>query len=192
MAVMKWLGHFSGTLHSIMPLQRVECDCSRVAQVAQGLILQWIKYMVVPPKKNSLVLRTGCYLCWRLYIYICILMTDRYCQFHVQVPQQHIWFSKTKYHDHVIAMYNTSSNIPETLAYGVFGSQLIRCVRVCSKNNFLFRGSILVSKLLKQGYSPQKLHTIFWNLYGRHTNLVHKIDTSMSHMLKCLLIKCDI
>ena len=45
-----------------------------------------------------------------------------------------------------------NSNIPESPAYGVFVSQLIRYPRVCSKyENFLFRGSILVSKLLKQG-----------------------------------------
>ena len=39
-----------------------------------------------------------------------------------------------------------SSNIPESRAYGVFVSQLIRYARVCSKyEDFLFRGSILVS-----------------------------------------------
>ena len=47
-----------------------------------------------------------------------------------------------------------SSNIPESHAYSVFVSQLIRYARICSKyEDFLFRGSILVSKLLKQGYS---------------------------------------
>ena len=45
-----------------------------------------------------------------------------------------------------------SSNIPESPAYGVFVAQLIRYARVCSKDeDFLFRGSILVSKLMKQG-----------------------------------------
>ena len=53
-----------------------------------------------------------------------------------------------------------SSNIPESPAYGVFVSQLIRYARVCLKD-FLFRGSILVSKLLKQGYSSHKLQTGF-------------------------------
>ena len=44
-----------------------------------------------------------------------------------------------------------SSNIPESPVYGVFVSQLIRCAQACLKyENFLFRGSILVSKLLKQ------------------------------------------
>ena len=49
-------------------------------------------------------------------------------------------------------------------------SQLICYDRVCSKyEDFLFRGSIRVSKLLKQGYSSRKL---FGNsMDGRHTDL---------------------
>ena len=85
-----------------------------------------------------------------------------------------------------------SSNIPEYHAYGVFVSQLIRYARVCSKyKDFLFRGSILVSNLLRQGYSSRKLQTTFRKLYGRHTP-VHKFDTSVSHMLKGLFTNCDI
>ena len=57
---------------------------------------------------------------------------------------------------------------------------------VCSEDLFWFL------KLLKQGYSSQKLQTTFRKLYGRHTYLVHKMDTSVSHMLKGLLINCDI
>ena len=75
-----------------------------------------------------------------------------------------------------------SSNIPESHAYGVFVSHLIRYARVCLKyEDFLFRGSILVSKLLKQGYSSRKLQTTFRKLYGHHTYIVHKFDTSVSH-----------
>ena len=41
-----------------------------------------------------------------------------------------------------------SSNILESIVYGVFVSQLIRYGRVCFKyDDFLFRGSILLSKL---------------------------------------------
>ena len=57
-----------------------------------------------------------------------------------------------------------------------FVSQLIRYARVGSKyEDFLFRGYILVSKLLKQGYSSR---TTFRKLYGRHTDLVHKFSKS--------------
>ena len=77
-----------------------------------------------------------------------------------------------------------SSNIPESPAYGVFVTQLIRYARVCLKyEDFLFRGSILVSKLLKQGYSSRKLQTTFRIFYGRHTDLVHTFDTFVSRML---------
>ena len=63
---------------------------------------------------------------------------------------------------------------------------------VCSKyEDFLFRGSILVSKLLKQEYYSRKLQTTFRKLYGRHIYLVHKFDTSVSHMLNGLLTNCD-
>ena len=79
-----------------------------------------------------------------------------------------------------------SSNTPESTAYGVF----IRYARFGSKyKDFLFRGSILVSKLLKQGYSSR---TTFRKLYGRHTDLVHTFGTSVSHMFHDLFTDCDI
>ena len=50
-----------------------------------------------------------------------------------------------------------------------------------------------LSKLLKQGYSSRKLQTTFRKFYDRHTDLlVHKFDTSVSHMLKDLFTNCDI
>ena len=79
------------------------------------------------------------------------------------------------------------SNIPESPAYGVFIPQLIRYARVCSRyNDFLYIGSILTSKLLKQGYSVEKLKTAFRKLYGRHSDLVGKYNISVSHMLRGL------
>ena len=63
-----------------------------------------------------------------------------------------------------------SSNIPESPAYGVFVSQLIRYARVCSKyEEFLLRGSILVS-VIKAGIFLTETSRTF---YGRHTDLVH-------------------
>ena len=78
-------------------------------------------------------------------------------------------------------------NIPESPAYGVFISQLIRYARVCSRyNDFLYRGSILTSKLLKQGYSIEKLKITFRKFYSRHSDLVGKYNISVSHMLQGL------
>ena len=56
----------------------------------------------------------------------------------------------------------------------------------------MFRGSILVSKLLKQGYSSRKLQATFRKFYGRHTDLVHQFDTSVSHMLNGLFTNSNI
>ena len=79
------------------------------------------------------------------------------------------------------------NNIPESPAYGVFISQSIRYARVCSRyNDFLYRGSILTSKLLKQGYAVEKLKTAFEKFYGRHSDLVGKYSISVSHMLQGL------
>ena len=55
-------------------------------------------------------------------------------------------------------------NIPESPAYGVFVSQLIRYARLCSRYEYLmFRVCILVSKLSSQGYSSWKLQITFRN-----------------------------
>ena len=35
-------------------------------------------------------------------------------------------------------------------------------------------------------------HYTFWKLYVRHTDLLHKLDTFVSHKLKGLFTKCDI
>ena len=80
-------------------------------------------------------------------------------------------------------------NIPESPAYAVFVSQLIRYARVYSiYEDFLFRGSILNSMLLEQGYSSRKLQTTFRKFYGRHTDLVHKFDTSLSHNVELFVL----
>ena len=50
----------------------------------------------------------------------------------------------------------------------------------------------MVSKLLKEEYSSQKRQTPFRKFDGRHTDLVHKFDTSVSHMLNGLFTNWDI
>ena len=78
------------------------------------------------------------------------------------------------------------SNIPESPGIWFSVSLLIWYARVCLKYaNILCRRSILVSELLKQGYSSRKLQTTFRKLFGRHTDLVHQFDTFVSLMLKC-------
>ena len=68
-----------------------------------------------------------------------------------------------------------SSNIPESPAYGVFVSQLVRYSRASTRYvDFINRSSELVSKLIGQGYVLPRLRAAFKNFYGRHHNLVNK------------------
>ena len=75
------------------------------------------------------------------------------------------------------------SNIPASPAYGVFVSQLIRYARSSQRYpDFVQRSSQLVSKLISQGYLPQRLKSTFKKFYGRHLDLVKKYDKAMSHI----------
>ena len=78
---------------------------------------------------------------------------------------------------HVVNFPYLSNNIPESPAYGVFVSQLIRYARVCSKyEDFLFSGSILVSKLLKQRY----LHGNFRLFFGNYLVAIQTMFTNLT------------
>ena len=73
--------------------------------------------------------------------------------------------------------------------YYYVGAKLIRYALVCSKyEDFLFRGSILVSKLMQQGYSSRKLQTTFRKFYRRHTDIIYKFDTVLYMLNKT---NCD-
>ena len=82
-----------------------------------------------------------------------------------------------------------SSNIPESPAYGVYISQLIRYSRACSDyHDFLSRGKLLTAKLLRQGYQPSKLRNAFKKFYGRHHELTDKYHMSVSHIIADLAL----
>ena len=74
---------------------------------------------------------------------------------------------------HIVNFPYLSSNIPESPAYGVFVSQLIRYRFI--QNMKIYSGF----KVIETG--------IF---YGRHTDLVHIFYTSVSHMLNDLCTDC--
>ena len=70
-----------------------------------------------------------------------------------------------------------SSNIPESPAYGVFVSQLIRYARGCSKyEDFLFRGSILVSNY----WSRDIIHVNFRVLFGNSMVVIQTLFTNLT------------
>ena len=65
------------------------------------------------------------------------------------------------------------SNIPQSPAYGVFVSQLIRYARASSLYaDFIMRSQLLTSKLLKHGFTGNGLIATFKKFYGRHSVLV--------------------
>ena len=77
-----------------------------------------------------------------------------------------------------------SSNRAESPAYGVYISQLIRYSRACSSyHDFLVRGNLLTSKLLRQGYQSLKLKIAFKKFYGRHHELTEKYNMSVSQII---------
>ena len=69
----------------------------------------------------------------------------------------------------------------------VFVSLLIRFVRECSNYlEFKLRYLSLISKLLKQEYSVNKLQATFKKCYGHHNDFITKYDiceSGMSHEL---------
>ena len=83
-----------------------------------------------------------------------------------------------------------SSNIPQSPAYGVYVSRLIRCARASSSySKSLVRSSLLTSKLLRQRYNRFKLITTFKKFYGRHYDLIGKFQHSVTHMVTDLFLK---
>ena len=80
-------------------------------------------------------------------------------------------------------------NIPQSPAYGVYISQLIRYARASSLySDFLFRSQQLTSKILKQGYTRNKLITAFKKCYGRHSVIVGKFNISVTQIISDLFL----
>ena len=66
-----------------------------------------------------------------------------------------------------------SSNIPESPAYGVYISQLIRYARACSSYcDSICRGKALTVKRLEQGYVNNRLKVYSKKFYGRYNDLM--------------------
>ena len=66
------------------------------------------------------------------------------------------------------------SNIPTSLAYVVFISQLIRYARACfSYGCFILRAMRLSNKLLEQGYVKERLKSSLKKFYGRYVTSIY-------------------
>ena len=74
-------------------------------------------------------------------------------------------------------------DIPRSISYGVYISQLIRFARVSSHvADFNVRNKGLTAKLLQQGYRYHKFREIFSKFYRRHYELVSKFNVGLKHL----------
>ena len=76
-------------------------------------------------------------------------------------------------------------DVPRSLSYGVYISQLIRFARVCSNgDDFNNRNLILTAKLLKQEYKYHKIRKAFSKFYHRHSELIIKYNIWLKTLLQ--------
>ena len=81
-------------------------------------------------------------------------------------------------------------NIPQSPAYRVYISQLIRYARASSLyTDFLFRSQQLTSKILKQGYMRNKLIAAFKKFYGCHSVIVGKFYIPVTQIISDLFFE---
>ena len=72
--------------------------------------------------------------------------------------------------------------------YGVFISQLICFARACTTNkDYLYRGLLLIVRLLEQGYQYPRLKACLNKFYGRYHGLIVGFDVSISRLVSDLL-----
>ena len=75
-------------------------------------------------------------------------------------------------------------DLPRSVSYGVYISQLIRFNRVSSHvDDFNTRNKVLTAKLLRQGYRYHKLRKTFSNFYRRHFDIVSKYNFGLKPLL---------
>jgi hypothetical protein len=68
--------------------------------------------------------------------------------------------------------------------YGVYISQLIRYARACwTYDRFSVRGSLLINKLMTQGFKQSRFQKAFLKFYGRYNVLVCPYNILLGHML---------
>ena len=77
-------------------------------------------------------------------------------------------------------------------AYGVYVSRLIAFVRICSDfSDFSKRHKLLVTKLLRQGYSKTKLKKAFSKFQNKYNDVLMKYHVDFSAHINKILSECD-
>ena len=76
-------------------------------------------------------------------------------------------------------------NVPRSISYGVYISQLIRIARASSYiTDFNTRNKLLTQKFLKQGYRNYKLRKTFSKFYRRYYDLISKFQVGVKSLLR--------
>ena len=80
-------------------------------------------------------------------------------------------------------------DVPRSPSYGVYISQLIRFVRVCSNvDDFNNRNLFLTAKLLKQDYRYHKIRKTVSKFYHRHTELIVKYNIGLKRHVRTYIL----
>ena len=80
------------------------------------------------------------------------------------------------FHFDIVNFPFLDDDVPRSISYGVYISQLIRFARVSSHvDYFNTRNKVLTAKLLRQGYRYHKIRKAFSKFYRRHFVIVSKI-----------------
>ena len=83
----------------------------------------------------------------------------------------------------IVDFPHMDSNIPANLAYGVYISQLVSYVRICtSKIDFMNRLRGLSLRLRQQGFEANLLQKSFHKFFNRHGLIVVKYGATLREM----------
>ena len=82
---------------------------------------------------------------------------------------------RENYKFEIVNYPDLSGNIPHGAAYGVYTSQVIRYARVCNKaDDFKERITLLTSKLIKKGFTINRLKNTMKKCLGKHSWIAKK------------------
>ena len=82
---------------------------------------------------------------------------------------------RENYKFEIVNYPDLSGNIPHGAAYGVYTSQVIRYARVCNKaDDFKERIKLLTSKLIKKGFTINRLKNTMKKCLGKHSWIAKK------------------
>ena len=117
-----------------------------------------------------------------LKLRILLMFKSMHIDLHLEIDNW--WILKTKLYDKrdfftfpIVNFPFMGSNIRAPQAHGFYISQLMRYAGAYVK----YRAQLLTQKVLKQGYVAPRLKSSLQKLYGRHHNLLYRIEifTSM-------------